>query len=470
MPPQIATVAFVAVIVALFWLDRDGKARTSGALWVPVVWLCLNASRTLSQWLAIFGIGGLGTSMDSADQYLEGSPFDRSVYLVLTVVGMVILARRHRSIGRILRANGPILLFFFYCAVSVVWSEYPDVAFKRWFKALGDIVMVLIVLTDNDRLAAIRRVLTRVGLVLLPLSILFIKYYPALGREYGHFDGRGSFTGVTSSKNLLGMTILLFGLGPVWRLRQALSGTEGARRPRLLIAQGALLAMAIWLFAMADSATALSCFLMASGVIVATSLPKLGQKPAVVHLVVIAVVCVAVYAVFGGSLVGIVGRDSTLTGRTDIWNLVLGMKGNSLFGTGFESFWLGWRRERLWSVYRFHLNEAHNGYIEVYLNLGWIGISLLALLMVTGYRSAMSVLRRDSNSSSLRLAFFVAAVTYGLTEAAFRMMSPVWLFFLWAITSVPEAAVLKRSPQLSPQRSVNLTGQESPAGYAPLVG
>ena len=74
--------------------------------------------------------------------------------------------------------NAPILLFFSYCAVSILWSDYPDVALRRWIKALGDLVMVMIILTDPEPLAALKRFLARTGFLLVPVSVLLIKYYP----------------------------------------------------------------------------------------------------------------------------------------------------------------------------------------------------------------------------------------------------------------------------------------------------
>jgi len=188
---------------------------------------------------------------------------------------------------------------------------------------------------------------------------------------------------------------------------------------------------------------------MAGGLLALTSLHRIGRKPAVVHLYIAAVVSLALFALFfnsGGGLLGTVGRDSTLTGRTDIWKLVLSMAGNPWVGTGFESFWLGDRLEKTWNVYRFHLQEAHNGYLDLYLNLGWIGILLLAFLLVTGYRSAVAAFRRDPNSGSLRLAYLLTAVTYNLTESAFKTQNPVWIFFLLAIITVPKALLRETTP------------------------
>ena len=89
---------------------------------------------------------------ESKDLYLDGSPLDALVWGTLVVRGVIVLLRRTKQVGTLLRSNGPIVLFFAYCALSILWADYPFVAFKRWVKGLGDVIMVLIVLTDSNRL------------------------------------------------------------------------------------------------------------------------------------------------------------------------------------------------------------------------------------------------------------------------------------------------------------------------------
>ena len=48
---------------------------------------------------------------------------------------------------------------------------------------MGDLAMVLVVLTDPDPKLAFKRLLTRAGFLLVPLSVLLIKYYPELGKD-----------------------------------------------------------------------------------------------------------------------------------------------------------------------------------------------------------------------------------------------------------------------------------------------
>jgi len=159
-------------------------------------------------------------------------------------------------------------------------------------------------------------------------------------------------------------------------------------------------------------------------------------------LVVGAVLVVVLYGVLlepRAGLVEAVGRDSTLTGRTAIWNQVLGMTVNPLFGAGYESFWLGERLEKIWQTNPEHPNQAHNGYLEVFLDLGLLGVTLLGVVMAWGYRSVVRALRWDPEAAGLKLAFFVVAAIYNLTEHAFRELHPVWIAFLLAVTVVSGA-------------------------------
>lgn len=390
----------------------------------------------------------------SIDQALEGNPLERAIFSGLLAAGIIVLLIRGRRVLTLLQMNGPILLFFCYCAVSTIWSDFPDVAFKRWIKALGDLVMVVVILTDPARSSAIKRFLTRTGFLLVPLSVLLIKYYPDLAQRFDPADGRQIFIGVTNDKNMLGAICLLFGLGAIWRILHAHREKQRLLTNRPLIAHLVILAMVFWLLWKANSMTSVACFVLAGGLMVAASFPPLARKRAVVHLLVATVLAVATFALFfdaGGGLVKTLGRDPTLTGRTEVWSDVLTVIENPVLGSGFESFWLGPRLAKLWSKYWWHPNEAHNGYLEVFLNLGWVGEFLLAVVIVTGYCNAVGGFRRDSEAGKLRLAYFVVGLIYSFTEAGFRTMNPVWISFILATIAVPKNPVPETSDVRNPR-------------------
>lgn len=460
MPPVIAAVVYVLVILALFKLDWEPESRTSPALWLSVAWLLINGSRPLTAWFE-------SPNLILSARYLEeGNPVDRNVYLAILAAGVIVLLRRRRAVKKILQANAAIPLFVFYCAASIGWSDYPFVSFKRWIMLLGDFAMVLIVLTDPDRSSAMKRVLTRVAFVLVPVSVLLIKYFPQLAVYYEPWTGRQLVSGVAVDKNMLGMTCLVFGLAVLYEVFSLYLHKKNRARTRRLIAQGTILAMVLWLFSRADSMSSFSCFIMGGIVIAVTSMTRIARKPTIVHLLVAALVSVSFSVLFLHVNMGaleMMGRNQTLTGRTEIWDGLLHFSGNPLIGVGFDSFWLGARLQRIWSAggQLFGINEAHNGYLETFLNLGWIGVTLLAVFIVVGYRNIVLSLRRDSETARIRLAFFVVAVVYNFTEAGFRTTSSIWIAFLLAATFVPSVSLRKRSHALDPT-STNNDGNHFP--------
>jgi len=415
-----------------------------------LLWVAFAASRTPAQWL------GLAGQIQSAAHALDGSPIDRNIQMLLIAAGLVVLFKRGEQVTGVLRMNGAILAFLAYCAVSVLWSDFPGVAFKRWFKAFGEFVMVLVVVTDPYRHAAIERLLTRFGVLLLLLSILFIKYYPALGQQYYGSQAKVRYTGVALEKNALGTICAIAGIACVWRLLRRFRTQDTNRGARLLIAPGITLAAALWLFSKAGSMTALSCFMIGNAVLVMMT-TVIGQKRALTHLLVVLTLCMAAASLFlNAGVVEALGRDPTLTGRTELWGRLVGMTPSPALGAGFESFWSGKRLERLWSIYWWTPNESHNGYLEIFLNLGFVGLAFFIAMVLTGYRNLVRTIGDEPELCALRLAFFVAGLADGLTEAAFRVSQPFWIMFLMAIVAVPTvpmttAAVSVRT--LPPRRS-----------------
>ena len=460
MPPTIASILFAIGIRGLFYLDRDEKTRTSKALWIPAAWLFLISSRPVSVWL---GMAPNLSAVDATQAYVEGSPIDRNIFIFLLLAALAVLIARSGRVGPLLRKNAPILLYFLFCAVSIAWSDFSLVALKRWAKAIGDLGMVLIILTESDPLGALKRLLTWLGFLLVPSSILLFKYYPYLGRRLTM-----SWTlepiGVCMQKNELGLDCMMYGVFFLWMIVSIYREREDHRRRRLL-AHGSIIAMIIWLLSQCNSTTSITGLVSAGGLMWFASRPS--RKPAIVHLLVIAVLGTAVTALFldpGGGMVEALGKDPTLTGRRQVWSLVLDLHTNPWIGTGFESFWLGPRLEKMRAALpNFPINEAHNGYLEVYLNLGWAGICFIALLLVTGYKRILSATRRNSERASLFLGFFLCTLFYSFTEAAFRSMNVAWVFLLLVIVSGSQAVLFRNGLRTRLSHAGEIATHDEPA-------
>lgn len=435
MTPLFALALTVLLIGYLIRRDCKGEPRTSPAVWIPTFWLLINGSRQVSQWL------GTGTQI-SGQRVQEGSAVDQAVYGLLIVAGMLVLANRRVRIGQLAKNNWWIILFFLYEGISFVWSDFPLISFKRWIKASGDFVMVFVLLSDPYPVRAITATIKRAGYILIPLSVLLIKYYQDWGRiidDWGH----SYYTGVTLDKNMFGYLLFAYGLffasALVHAFRQDASSHPTRRTD--LVCYGLLLAMVAWLTPLANSKTSLLAFVCGIAVILALQFPQIKRNlwSFLIATVLIAAISNVFFSIQGAVLEAS-GRDATLTGRTEIWKTVLNEPNNPLLGTGYASFWLGERLQRIWALYpRTPLLQAHNGYIEVYLNLGVVGVALLGAVLWTGLRNAGRRLRAahdttgnadDSLFRTFAIAYILAYLVYNMTEATFQGLNFLFIIFL----------------------------------------
>jgi exopolysaccharide production protein ExoQ len=439
MPPTLALTLTLIFIFYLFKRDSSVHYKPSTALWIPSVWILLLSSRPVSFWFYYWtGQGGSLESVDvGVDALMEGSPIDRTVLLMVMIAGLVVLWRRRISWGQVWRDNIGVTLFLLYCGITVLWSDFPEIAFKRWSKGLGDPIMVLILLSEPEPIKAVGTVLKRCAYVVIPFSILLIKYYPHLGRAYSFYEGFVYYTGVAMDKNVLGFICMTCGLFCVWKLCSQWSKIHESGRKSEMIVPLVLLVMIGWLFMMANSKTSLLCLVLGTSVMVGLQFKNVRQH---IGTYIIAGVFVSVLLQlafsFGEVIIEGAGREVTLTGRTELWQVVLSMAENPLVGEGYQSFWLGERLRKLWNMYFFRPTQAHSGYIDTYLNLGLIGLFFLAAVITSCYRKMRVMLNSSShitecvNFARFGLGFLAAYLFYNITEAAFQGCHLLFLMFM----------------------------------------
>jgi O-antigen ligase len=445
MPPKFALLLSTLFTLYLFQRERSRVPRMSHALWIPLIWHLILATRAVSTWLNPAGAAA------SPEAYLEGSPFDRVIFLTLILAALAVLAGRSANLSRIAANNPWLVLFLVYCGISTFWSDYTFVTFKRWIKEIGNVAMVLVVMTEADPLEAVKAMFRKIAYVAVPLSIVLIKYFGDLGRQFTH-SGEMMFVGATTHKNSLGIlcaiTIIVF----VWHLlhtrRPTTRWERSDRRIHIL-----LLLMMAWLMYKADSATSDMCCVIGLAVVVGMELPVMQRNYRRIGTVIVTLLVIGFLLEYSFDLWQVIltglGRDATLTGRTVLWEQVLAMGTNPLFGTGYDSFWLGDRVEMFWSMYSWKPNQAHNGFLETYLNLGWIGVLLLSGIIISAYRKIAARMVSHDPYQILRMSLYVVALLSNLTEAYFKGLAEVWFVFLLIAIEYPRPA-LQSSPTGSP--------------------
>jgi O-antigen ligase len=392
-------------------------------------------SRLPSQWL--------GWTMESqAQAFEEGNPLDRTIFSLLILLAVGILISRSFNWGGFVSRNITLLMFLCFALASVLWSDFPFVALKRWFRDLGNYFVILIVLTDPNPLQAVRTLFRRLSYLLIPLCILLDKYFPKISRVFDSWTGVGMYVGATTGKNLLGLVALLSGLFFFWDAVTRWPDRKERRSKRIIRVNVAFLAMSLWVLNTANSATCQVCMVLGCLIIAWAHGRFFRRHPTLFKVLIPGTFCLYLILSLGlgmsGNLAAAVGKDPTLTDRTKIWAFVLSMHTNPLLGTGYESFWLGPRLEWIWQEAGLGgLTEAHNGYLEVFLNLGIIGLLLLSGFLLASYKNICGQLKTCPNLGSLNVALWAIMLFYNVTEAGFRSSGLIWLVFLLGGIALP---------------------------------
>ena len=466
MPSTVALVLWVILLVALLRYDPAKETGVSWAVWIAVLWMFIGQTRLPSQWL--------GRTMGSVAEALEGgNSMDRVVLFGLILLSFVVLTRRSFQWGNFFSKNSFLSLLLLYGLASFMWSDYSGVALKRWIRDLGNYLAILVVLSEAQPVQAVGVFLRRLFYGLIPLSILMIKYYPYMAVHYGYWNGLAEYVGAATSKNTLGAACMLSGIFFFWDTATRWSERKEGRTRRILVVNIAFILMSYWLLELSSSATSQVCFMMGCAVILIHSMWG-KHHPALLKWGIPAFFLGYVVLGLGLGLNDMVtsklGRDATYTGRTNIWNAVLSVEINPLLGTGYDSFWLGPRLYHVWSIAG-PVNQAHNGYLEFYLNLGIVGLFLLTGLMISCYRAICRQLSEPRGLASLALALWTLALFYNMTEASFKPTF-MCLSFLWGAMVIPERSLsqgVRRPFQQPLQRPLraNVRPQTDPSRIVP---
>ncbi|HEX3744907.1 MAG TPA: O-antigen ligase family protein [Bryobacteraceae bacterium] len=416
--------------MALFAFDPAKSPQLSRALWVPLTWMFFMGSRQPSQWLT----GNLARGgADVAQALAEGNPLNRTVSLILLVLAIGILSSRSFRLTALFAQNSVLTTYLIFALISVLWSDFPLSAFRKWSRDLGNYVMILVAISDRRPLEAASTLLRRLGYLLVPLSVVLIKYFPVIARVYDPWTGAVSYSGASTSKNMLGILCLVCGIYFFWDTVVRWPDRRNRQQKRVLVVNIVFLSAIVWLLNTCQSATSGTCLALACLVILAVRSKVTRNRPQIIMLTIPCIFLIAILLAFGLGLKGdfskALGRDATMSGRTEIWEIVLGQQTSPFLGTGYESFWMGPRLDRIWTSGEGRLNEAHNGYLEAYLNLGYCGLLLLLLFVVVVYRNIMRKLRVYPDLACLGVAIWIAFVFHNCTEVDFRS-GLMWLTFV----------------------------------------
>jgi exopolysaccharide production protein ExoQ len=432
----------LAFIYILFRNDQGQNTGTSKALWIPLIWTLVEASKPLGAWLRV----------GSTDPQ-QGSPLDLAFQAVLILVALVVLGRRQFDWSSAMRENIWLMALIVFIVLSMLWSDFPLLTIKRVIKQLLAILMALVILSETRPHRALETILRRTTFVFIPLSPVLIKFFPEYGRLYTPWSGEEMWIGVAGHKNSLAALCIMSGLFLIWSLVRRWRGNNPAHWKYQTHTEILLLALSFWLLGGPDRRifySATSIYALVAGLLLYGGLNLAKRRKwrissgVLMTLVLIIIIFGTLSAFTGGSKLGgfatATGRDSTLTGRTKVWNaLVPVVMRNPVVGGGFGVFWTPERRD----FYGF--SGAHNGYLDVLLGLGFVGLVLVTVFLLSSCRKAHRELSRDFDWGALWLGYLIMSVVHNMGESSIDSftiyLTAIILFFTVSSASIGQRAV-----------------------------
>lgn len=322
-----------------------------------------------------------------------------TIVLILFALAVIELVRMRVDLRRIPLPLGGFLLL---AALSIAWSAYPGASALGVAGLLVTTLFGLFLATAVDLTTFVRCLGTALRWI-LGLSLLFELFVATVVRDrvlpfwvdYSELDkipaafywsrdllfAGGRIQGIQGNANLLAFCALLAVI---------VFGVQIAARSASRFWTGGWLLIALLTLALTRSSTVL-----VAGIAVAVAaaylywvrrVPSGRRAPAYITGGAVAAAGIAVVVLFRDPLLTLLGKSSNLTNRVEIWNTVLGLADQRpTFGWGWVGYWAPWVEpfQNLVVIKGVHYYQAHDAWIDVYLQLGIIGLVIFGLLVVT---------------------------------------------------------------------------------------
>ncbi len=421
MSPKVAFIIYLFLLIWILRIERKQNPEPSLSVWIPTLFFMIMASRPLGRWF---------TPVSSGGNVAEGSTFDQWVLSCLIILAVLLLYIRRVNWSLFIKENRWLIFFYVFLGVSIFWSEYPFSSFKRWTKIFGIVIMGFIILSERKPLKALESMLRRSAYILIPLSVVFIKYFPQFGVSYTTYSGIPMGTGVCTHKNSLGILCSVLTFFLIWRIFIKWRSGKLSISRLYILADGVVICLGLFLLfggGATYSATAILIFVIGTAWLVVLYRYRNMTEYLSKHFKIVLIAMVVSFMLFYSTLLptvtSLLDRREDLTYRDRIWSSVLDIASrNPILGTGYGGYW-GLAADS--SGHR-GVNQSHNGYIEVYLQVGVAGIMFLIIFIFKFCGNIRQEIEHTYDWGLFGMCFLLMMLLYNYSEASFISGNLTW--------------------------------------------
>lgn len=369
-----------------------------------------------------------GQGMDVAVQALpEGEPIRPYIFGPIYLTALILLLYRATDALKRMRRHWPYLLFLIYALATVGWSWHPAKVFITSGHLVGCYLVCLsAALALENRQRLLIHVLVLYSFLIVLTTLATITFFPAQGiMEVGD---KLRWVGLAPNANTLGMALLI----AVWigLVRFFYAKNRASRISSLAL----VILSAICLYGSDSMTSSLLALLMAATlpllIVVGRRTPLVAVLSGFFFLCIFSTFFLTAYLVrpdlfLTEKLFATIGRTSTFTGRTDLWKIALqAIRERPLLGWSFDA------RLSVSDKFLFHGTYFHNGYLELLVAGGVVGLALVAALLIQMTFHLIRMLARDRQLFAANAVFLLVILLHNITEGSLGNSPHLfWLMF-----------------------------------------
>jgi len=378
-----------------------------------------------------------GTDIDSASTASDGT-LNQIVWLAAILLAAPLILIRFRLAMAIAWRAWPLLLVMAWATATALWSPLPDLTLRRVAVLWLMYAAALGVAVSDLPLSEFHRIAMLVAGIVMAVDVLGV-----IGLPSRAINSEGQFVGLHGHKNSAGQAAVMAAL--CWYF---FAGRYGWGLIRLCILAGSAFFYLLILASGSKTGSALALLVM----VWCTSWAILARKGAAVGMIwwtgfgfalLITTVALIVFGVTATDVGMALFGDLTFTGRWQLWEVIWDqIVQHYWLGYGFGAFWdvngvdnsLGLAKSVGWLGV---VGQAHNGYLDLFLQIGLIGLVLALFSLVWALRLAHKLLRLtpehpfDSSARAFAYAMILSIALYNLLESSYlrpHHLQAVWLF------------------------------------------
>jgi O-antigen ligase len=368
-------------------------------------------------------------NLQDSESLTTSNPIRQTVFSIVYFLSLISLLPYLNKAFKIIKQEKFLAIFLIWSLLGMIWSNYPDITFKRWILIFGSYIVIISIFVHSVSTEDILKYFRIVLFIYIPLSVISILVIPGATQSY---QGEFAWRGLADHKNGFGQIVLVSSLIYFFSLHNYESKFK--RLDYLMLFTSLIL-----LLGSRSSTSIITLFII--GIIVFFTGVKEkffihGIAKWFMYLLVIFLGTIFIGAIFLfpsilENLFNFIGKDPTFTGRTDLWADVISIVSSKIiWGVGYGAFWVpnSSQLNYIYQIYIWLPQQSHNGYIDITIETGLVGLSIFISMLIAYFHR-----NRKWKIDQFWKYFILAAIILNFQESSiFRTTSMTGILFMFS--------------------------------------